>query len=508
MQTVVIFLASLAVLFVVKKVLEFLNAVRAIQNHPGFRTLFDPTGASSFFPRITGVSIGCDVMFNKYADYEAFGIDIISSVCAFPKVNTHYFIADAAVIKEIMTARLKFPKPIELYSLLLFFGHNIVASEREEWKKYRKISAPAFTEPNNKLVWEETVRVVTDLFDNVWGNKKEIVYDHALDITMSLALFVIGGAGFGRRIGWNDEMVAPPGHKLTFRDTLAAVSHDTMLKVTLPNWALYATKRTRALHMMDMINARRSSEKKEERYDLFSSLLDASEGNFDGESKLTDRELLGNIFIFLIAGHETTAHTLCFSFALLGLYQDEQERLYQELKKAFPDGRTPAYEDISKLTYVECVMNETLRMFPPASSVPKYATEDTTFVTKNAAGENVVVPVPAGTGVSLHISALQHNPRYWSDPFEFKPSRFLGDWPRDAFIPFSGGVRSCLGRRFAELESLVALSMIIMRYKLTIKPEPEFEHETFEQRKARILKVTQGITITPVRVPLVLTRRD
>lgn len=118
--------------------------------------------------------------------------------------------------------------------------------------------------------------------------------------------------------------------------------------------------------------------------------------------------------------------------------------------------------------------------------------------------------------------------KYWDDPHRFNPSRFLGDWPRDAFLPFSGGVRSCLGRRFAELETIVAITMLLQRYKITVKEEPEFAGETFEQKKARVMKAKPGITLTsvglfflvacfpmlmdafhrPVKVPLVFTRRN
>ena len=73
---------------------------------------------------------------------------------------------------------------MELYQGLLFFGNNIVASEADEWKRYRKICGPSFSEPNNRLVWDETVSIMNDLFNNVWGDQKEVVYEHALELTM------------------------------------------------------------------------------------------------------------------------------------------------------------------------------------------------------------------------------------------------------------------------------------------------------------------------------------
>lgn len=103
--------------------------------------------------------------------------------------------------------RARFPKPVQQYRILQFWGNNIVASEGEEWKRFRKISAPAFSEVcfspyqssygtqwwyaiqrNNRLVWEETVRIMVDLFDNLWENKPEIVVDHAVDITLPVRI--------------------------------------------------------------------------------------------------------------------------------------------------------------------------------------------------------------------------------------------------------------------------------------------------------------------------------
>ena len=85
--------------------------------------------------------------------------------------------------------------------------------------------------------------------------------------------------------------------------------------------------------------------------------------------------------------------------------------------------------------------------------------------------------------------------RYWPDPHAFEPARFHGPWPRDAFLPFSGGARACIGRGFAETEGVAVLTRIVARYRVQVKDEPRFRSETFEQRKARLLKIGHSLTI-------------
>ncbi|PSR70454.1 hypothetical protein PHLCEN_2v13705, partial [Hermanssonia centrifuga] len=280
-------------------------------DHPGSRTLLPHLGPLGFILKkpIRGITRGGFRPWRyKHQDFADIGMDIFSSITIFPKVSISIQVADPAAIKEITTHRLQFPKPVRLYRLLTFFGRNIVASEFDEWKRFRKITAPAFSERNNRLVWDETVLIMNDLFQNVWGTREEITVDHAIDITLPIALFVIGVAGFGRRITWEDDLVVPPGHQMAFKDALHIVSTDVILKAVIPNWAmkLGPTKRIRNVvtafdelekYMMEMIRARQTAEKKEERYDLFSSLLDANEEDeVDGQAKLTNQELLGKSF--------------------------------------------------------------------------------------------------------------------------------------------------------------------------------------------------------------------
>jgi cytochrome P450 len=176
--------------------------------------------------------------------------------------------------------------------------------------------------------------------------------------------------GFGRRMSWVDDEGVPPNHQMTFKDAIQEVSTNLPTKLMVPDWAMGFTKRTRKVrlafeeldgYLLEMISNRRNAEKKEERYDLLSSLLDASAD----DPTFTDRELIGNIFLFLIAGHETTAHTLCFALGLLALYPDQQEILFQHIQSVLPNGRLPMYEDMPRLTHSMAVFYEALRMFPP-----------------------------------------------------------------------------------------------------------------------------------------------
>ncbi|KAF9049846.1 cytochrome P450 [Panaeolus papilionaceus] len=503
MPALLFLISSFVAVYVLQKAIAFWNAIKDIENHPGTRVLFSPMSVPGMIlKRIPGLTPGNNSSFEaKHTAFAADGWDIRSSVSMLPKATTFIMVADAAAVKEITSSRSRFPKPVHLYRALTFYGHNIVASEGEEWKKYRKISAPAFSDRNNKLVWEETIKIMNSLFHDVWKDRQSITVDHCVNLTLPIALFVIGVAGFGRGISWAEDDAVPPGYTMTFKDALHILSRDFFIPLLVPKWAMIATKRTRAAgralvelkkYMSDMIHQRLHAEKLE-RHDLFSSLLEANSQTLDGSALTED---------------ETTAHTLSFTFGLLALYPDEQEKLYQHIKSVLIDGREPTYEDMGSLTYSNAVFYETLRMFPPVTGIPKVSAEDTVLATGNLNGDFKNVTIPKGAFVTISTPGLHYNPRYWSEPESFQPSRFLKhDWPRDAFLPFSAGPRACLGRKFFETEGIAILTMIVSKYNITVKEEAQFANETFAERKARILSARAGLSLTPIRVPLVFTRR-
>ncbi|KAI0052105.1 614/534 cytochrome P450 [Auriscalpium vulgare] len=519
MSTLLMVAAPILIIWVIQRYLDFRRTARDVGNFPGPRMLFPPAAVvSRILPRIRGITAGWQrETVTGFKEFEEYGWEAFAHVGAWPRPRATIYLADPVAIKEVTTYRARFPKPVQLYDVLSFFGRNIVASEGEEWKKYRKIASPAFSERNNKLVWDEAVLVMQGLFDDLWKGRSEIAIENVAEITIPTALFVISSAGFGRRLSWSSDGGLPSGHRLTFKDAMQVVSEGVISKLVVPRWAMgltpYFSKVRIAydeLHqyMEEMIRDRRNSETKEERYDLLSSLIDAS-GDGDPDSSLTDSQLLGNVFIFMLAGHETAAHTLSFCFALLALHPAEQERLYDEIQRISPDpSKPPTYNQMSLFVYALAVLYETLRLAPAVVSIPKESAEDTSLVVTSIAGEKQSIPLLKGTDIVIYTTGLHANPRYWPEPDAFKPERFLGDWPRDAFIPFSAGPRACIGRRFFETEGVAALVMLVSQYTIEIKEEPDFAKESFSARKERIMQSKPGLTTTPVRVPLVFKRRS
>ncbi|KAK0184547.1 cytochrome P450 [Armillaria mellea] len=433
---------------------------------------------------------------SKQLVYKQTGWDIVACVTAFP-ARIEFLVADTTIIKDITASRALFPKPVSMFQRLSIFGPNVVTSEGDTWRKYQKI---------------KLLKIMENLINTVWKNQDVVEVEHMVDVTLLIALKVIGMAGFGCKIDWQADTVIPERHTMSFHDTLNLASTGIVLKLGVPCWVMGLTpKWAKVRAAFDELEV--------------TCLLDANnEEDGGGGIKLTDQELLGkfyissglhamqlklffqgNIFIFLVAGHETTGHTLALTLTLLALYPDQQEILYHHIKSIVPDGWNP-YLHIVKI--LPSAFYETLRLFPPVT-IPKTSVEDTIFVSTNKAGECKTIPVPQGSIVRFDVVGLHHNSRYWKDPETFNLLRFLGDWPREAFMPFSQGAHACMGQkyilnslsstllmtthRFSETEGVAVLTTLILRYKFTVNGKPG---ETFEAKKERVLKMRMDITLT------------
>ncbi|KAG9046162.1 hypothetical protein FS837_004957 [Tulasnella sp. UAMH 9824] len=363
-------------------------------------------------------------------------------------------------------------------------------------------------------------------------------------MTKEITLLIIGAVAFGQETHWEAASTVPAGHQMKFQEAVRIVSEELLFRVGMPRW-VWGNKETRQRiglggiaswgwlgskiknvaiafaeleQYMEEIVTEQSNNGSQDRRDIISQLVKGS--GEDAEDRLSMREVIGNTFIFLIAGHETTAHSLAFLWGLLALEEEKQEKLYHHITTVLGD-KQPVYEDLASLNFVLGYFYESLRLFPPVPNIPKYATEDTTIPVSPAAAPDGVSQldplakpkslfVPKGTEMLVSSSGLHYNPRYWKDPKAFKPERFLEpDWPRDAFVAFSSGPRACIGRRFAEVEAIAIISLIIKRYKISVDESrfPTVVGETPLERRERLLASTNMLSLTPGSVPLTFTRR-
>jgi len=215
--------------------------------------------------------------------------------------------------------------------------------------------------------------------------------------------------------------------------------------------------------------------------DLVDIMLSAK--NPDGTPKLTDEEMTAQSIIFLLAGHETSSNTLAMSAYFMALYPDVQERARCEIliaQQTYPD--KPLYELVNELEYLECIINEALRLHPPAHQLTRVCSKDFKL--------NDVTTIPAGMDVVIPIYSLHHDPDAWTEPEKFDPERFRGPAKESRhpfqFIPFAEGPRNCIGRRFALLEVKITLVSLLTKYKFVRCPETQVP-----------LKILAGLTLIP-----------
>ncbi|KNE58350.1 hypothetical protein AMAG_18227 [Allomyces macrogynus ATCC 38327] len=186
---------------------------------------------------------------------------------------------------------------------------------------------------------------------------------------------------------------------------------------------------------------------------------------------MSEYSLQSEVMNFLIAGHETTASTLSFMVQLLDAHPGYKQKLFDEVDEVLGRDRAPSFEDLSKLKWITAVMKETLRLFPIAWATARKTVEETQL------GEHIV---PPNVSVVVDFMHLHRNPRIWPNPLAFDPTRFMSAGSMDtspsesvddkstgqvpySYLPFSGGMRSCIGKPFAEIEIKLLIAMFAQR---------------------------------------------
>jgi cytochrome P450 len=195
--------------------------------------------------------------------------------------------------------------------------------------------------------------------------------------------------------------------------------------------------------------------------DLLSTLVELQTTE---NTALTDEEIVDQVLGLVFAGHDTTALTLTYALHQLSVHEDVRQRVTAELDEVL-GGERPSFSDVSDLSTLERVINETFRKYPSVHTIPRETTRSVTLDDYR---------LKPNTRTHLSVWEVHHDPAFWEDPERWRPSRWRETTPQEkghAFVPFGAGPRLCLGRRFARLEAKIVLAMVCQDY--LVEPEGE-----------------------------------
>ncbi|KAG6909423.1 hypothetical protein DXG01_000576 [Tephrocybe rancida] len=454
-----------------------------------------------------------------YKEDESFSV--VSFLVGAPLVYT----SNLDVLRQVLTGDKKasWQKPESSLPILLKWGANLVAAQDGDmWRRHRRIVGPAFDNSLYHMVWAKTLETYNEMVAaEGWSTRNTVDIPTVQTFTTKTALLVIAKCGFGLPVEWSAPPVGPDG-KITVQEAVRVLADSYIVSLIMPSWVQYLpvpgfSKIRRATEaftgfMKREIAARSEevrsgSEFSDQRADMFTMLVRANEQE-TGKLKLSDQEVIGNVFIMLLAGHETTAHALSATLALLALHQEIQGEILEHILSVVGCDRDPIFSDYADLNKVLATFYEALRLFPPSYLMLREATEDTVLNLPNPIGQDgcTSLPILKGSAVALDLIGIQYNPRYFPDPEEFKPSRWYGvSSESEVFSAFSLGPRACIGRKFATVEAVAFLTMLLREWRV----DPAFKAgETTAAWRERVLSMpTMGLTLGVKDASVSLTRR-
>ncbi|GAA5853468.1 hypothetical protein JCM8547_002467 [Rhodosporidiobolus lusitaniae] len=459
-----------------------------------------------------------------------------------PKVSV--FIGDGKLIHQINSDRKTFTKPEGANSRVTWYwGHNLLTSDGENWRRHRRIAVSSFSEKNVAQTWEQAVRLVSEWHERVEEGrrkgKKEV--KGVENVMAALTLLVMGEAAFGLTFPWPSSFTSTSfssaaiatTEKPAFVQVAKTVLQEGLLPSLLPEWAMRLPfkklQRIQSAYdefekqLKQVIQDRRDeivSGVADDKHDLLSALVRANLLE-EGRNKLSDQELLSDAYIFVLAGHETSSNALTAIFLFLALYPEHQSVIFDEVSDYTSSSRPFVYpEAFNGLPYTFATIQEGLRLAGPVSTTFKRAEKSTTLVGKTVGAkrekiEDLPVKIPEGAEMKESVVGAHYNPKSWNDPYDFRPARFIEDKvDSENIVAFSSGLRGCIGKQFALAEMVVIVSLTLLKYRIEIPDSHKADWalrkgEKERERRDRVLnKGTWPITMSPSGIDLAFVPRE
>lgn len=369
-----------------------------------------------------------------------------------------YLFHPDAIEEVLVTKNRDFTKSIALKLLTPVLGNGLLLSDGEFWLRQRRLVQPGFHR-QRVAGYGEIMTAFAEEHLTRWkaGDTRDVHVE-----MMALTQAIVAKTLFDANVGDDSANVGDAVH-LMMKDFFARLRSF----VPIPSWVPTQANRSarRAIQQLDavvyrMIETRRASG--EDRGDVLSMLLHAQDA--DDGSRMNDKQVRDEVMTLFLAGHETTAVALSWAFYLLAQNPHADAALADELRTVL-DGRAPTLADLPRLRYTAMVIDEAMRLYPPAYAVSRQVLRPIEI-----AGH----PVPAGAAVILPTWVVQRDPRWFDRPEAFMPERWADDLakrlPRFAYFPFGGGPRQCIGNTFALMEAVLLLAAVARRFRLELVP--------------------------------------
>ncbi|MBW3625208.1 MAG: cytochrome P450 [Armatimonadetes bacterium] len=370
-----------------------------------------------------------------------------------------FFFNDPELLKEVLiTQNASFEKGPLLKNARMLLGDGLLTSEGEVHLRQRRLCQPAF-QPRNLGVYADPMVECAAAFREEWAEGAEVDVSQEM---MRLTLTTVGRTLFNAEVKSEAEEIGEMlTHSIRMLNLLGYPFASLLLRLPLPARKTFERNKARLDSLIyRMIQDRR--ERPHDRRDLLAVLLRASEA--DEYGGMSDQQLRDEAITIFLAGHETMATSLTWTWYLLSQNPEAEANLHAEIDAVLGD-RLPGYEDLERLTYTNRVFAESLRVYPPAWALARQAMCDV---------EIGGYAVPAGSLVIMSQWVMHHDPRFFPDPDRFDPDRWTPELkeqlPRFAYFPFGGGPRNCIGEGFAWMEGTLLLATLAQRWRPLLVP--------------------------------------
>jgi cytochrome P450 len=376
-----------------------------------------------------------------------------------------YFLNHPDFVKQVLvTGDSGFMKGRALQRSKRLLGEGLLTSEPPLHKRQRRLVQPAFHR-QRIAGYADTMASYAERACGRWQDGTEMNIAHEM---MRLTLAIVGKTLFDADV---EEEAVEIGEALTtvihLFDLLLMPFSEVFEKLPLPQMKRLDKARNRLDQTIyRMIEDRRKSNS--DRGDLLSMLLMAQDDE-EGGAGMSDTQLRDEMMTLFLAGHETTANAMSWTWYLLSQNPDAEARLHDEIDSKLGN-RLPTFHDVAELRYTEMVFAESMRLYPPAWAIGRLATEGHTIGSYN---------IPKGSLVLLSQYIAHRDPRFFPNPTVFDPERWTPEAkearPQYSYFPFGGGPRRCIGESFAWMEGVLLLATIARKWRFRTVPGQKIE---------------------------------